>query len=250
MCGRFTLTASPRLVEEAFGLFAGLPGALPPRYNIAPTQTVLALRQVDADVPPAYCTLRWGLVPSWAEEISIGNRLLNARAEGIAEKPSFRSAFKRRRCLILADGFYEWQAPAPSAPKKTPKQPFHMHRPDRRPFAFAALWEQWLKGERPLETCTIITTSANDMMRPLHDRMPVILEPPDFERWLNPAPQDPAGLLELLRPCANELLTADKVSTVVNNARNETPACLNGPNEVLAERDLVGQKKDECRNSQ
>jgi putative SOS response-associated peptidase YedK len=225
MCGRFTLTASPRLVEEAFGLFAGLPADLAPRYNIAPTQGVIALRQTEAANPPAYCVLRWGLVPNWADDLSIGNRLINARAEGIADKPAFRAAFKRRRCLIAADGFYEWHA-HPGAKAKTPKQPFHIHRPERRPLAFAGLWEQWNKGETPVESCTIITTTANDVMKPLHDRMPVILDPRDFELWLNPTPQDPTRLLELLRSCPEDWLVTDRVSTVVNNPRNETAACL------------------------
>lgn len=224
MCGRFTLTASPRLLEEAFGLFEGLPTDLTPRYNIAPTQSILALRQTEPEAKLTYCQLRWGLVPSWADDVSIGNRLLNARSDGIAAKPSFRAAFKRRRCLILADGFYEWHAVA-GAKAKTPKQPYHIHRPELRPFAFAGLWEHWSKGEQPLETCTIITTAANGLMQPLHDRMPVILDSRDFERWLNPAPQDPAVLQELLRPCPDEWLVADKVSTVVNNARHEGPEC-------------------------
>lgn len=219
MCGRFTLTVSPQLIEEAFGLFDGLPEAIQPRYNIAPTQTVLALRRTEPAGTPTYCELRWGLVPSWADDLAIGNRMINARSEGIADKPSFRSAFKKRRCLVLADGFYEWQASAGGP--KTPKQPYHIHRPDRRPFAFAGLWESWSKGDQPVETCTIITTSANGQMAPLHDRMPVILDPSDYARWLDPSPQDPALLLELLRPCPDPFLVADKAPTSVNNPRNE-----------------------------
>jgi len=276
MCGRFTLRASPHLVEEAFGLFEGLPGNLPPRFNIAPTQFVLALRQSDAAAKPAYCSLRWGLIPSWAEDASIANRLINARAEGIADKPSFRAAFKRRRCLILADGFYEWQAAAQSSPsppgtpggegradggqspsreldlfatempltdascvaadqalakpkaKKgaAPKQPFHIHFAGHRPFAFAGLWEHWEKGDAPLDTCTIITTTANGAMKPLHDRMPVIVAPNDYARWLSPEPNDPALLLELLRPCPDEWLTREPISTRVNNPRHDGPECL------------------------
>jgi len=284
MCGRFTLRASPHLIEEVFGLFEGLPTELPPRFNIAPTQFVVALRQTDAAAKPAYCSLRWGLIPSWADDASIANRLINARAEGIADKPSFRAAFKRRRCLILADGFYEWQSAAKSAahsapsplrapggesrgegdqnpsreldlfatevtladassslgadqplakPKAKkgalPKQPFHMHFADHRPFAFAGLWEHWENGDAPLDTCTIITTTANAAMQPLHDRMPVILAPGDYARWLSSEPNDPALILELLRPCPDEWLTREPVSTSVNNPRREGPECLQKP---------------------
>jgi putative SOS response-associated peptidase YedK len=223
MCGRFTLTASPHLVQEAFGLFDGLSPDLPPRNNVAPTQLVLTLRQTDTAAKPTYCSMRWGLIPSWADDMSIGHRLINARAEGIAEKPAFRSAFKRRRCLILADGFYEWQTGPKPAKGKAPKQPFHIHFPDRRPFAFAGLWETWSKGETPLDTCTVITTPANDMMKPLHDRMPVILDPADYARWLAPAPQDPNVHLELLRACPDDWLTRETVPDVINNARYEGP---------------------------
>ncbi len=232
MCGRFTLAVSPQAVAEAIGLFDGLAPELPPRFNIAPTQFVLALRQTDPTAKPVYVPLRWGLIPSWAEDMKIAHRLINARAEGIAEKPSFRAAFKRRRCLIVIDGFYEWRTPAAAASattKKSPKQPFHIHRPDRRPFAFAGLWEHWAKGDAPLETCTIITTNANNVMKPLHDRMPVILDARDFARWLAPEPQDPALLLELLKPCPDEWLTCEPVSTVVNNPRHEGPECLQPP---------------------
>lgn len=228
MCGRFTLTVPASEIADALGRFAGLEPELKPRYNIAPTQSILALRQVAADQPPTYCQLRWGLVPFWADDLKIGSRLLNARSDGVADKPAFRAAFKRRRCLIAADGFYEWQArPANGAKgKKTAKQAFHIRRKDRRPFAFAGLWETWDKGESPVESCTIITTDANDVARPLHDRMPVILDAQDHARWLSPEPVDPALLLELLRPYPAEAMNAVPVSPVVNNARFDDPTCL------------------------
>jgi putative SOS response-associated peptidase YedK len=217
MCGRFTLTASAHDIEAAFGLYEGLDPATPPRYNIAPTQQVLALRATEAG--RRYGTLRWGLVPFWADDLKIGSRLLNARADGIATKPAFRDALKKRRCLILADGFYEWRTEG-----KT-KQPFHIRRIDRKPFAFAGLWERWSKGATPVESCTIVTTDANDFMKPLHERMPVILDPKDYDRWLGPS-QEPASVVELLRPAANGGFEMAAVSPKVNNARFEDPACL------------------------
>ena len=217
MCGRFTLTANAHEIEEAFGLFDGLDPALPPRYNIAPTQQILALRSTEAG--RRYVSLRWGLVPFWADDLKIGSRLLNARADGIATKPAFRDALKKRRCLILADGFYEWRTEGKA------KLPFHIRRIDRKPFAFAGLWERWSKGESPVESCTIVTTDANDFMKPLHDRMPAILDPKDYDRWLGPS-QEPASVVELLRPGANDGYEMTAVSPKVNNARFEDPACL------------------------
>jgi putative SOS response-associated peptidase YedK len=226
MCGRFTLTASPALIEEAFGLFDGLPTELTPRYNISPTQTVLALRQKPGELQPRYCELLWGLVPSWAKDTSIASRLINARSDGVADKPSFRTAFKKRRCLILADGFYEWKTLPPSGGQKKPsKQPYRIRLGNGKPFAFAGLWESWGDGDNRLESCTIITTDANAMMKPLHGRMPVILDPKDYAAWMRPEPQDPAILQEFLRPCPADWLTAAPVSKHVNNARNEGAEC-------------------------
>jgi putative SOS response-associated peptidase YedK len=217
MCGRFTLTANAHEIEEAFGLFEGLDPALPPRYNIAPTQQILALRSTEAG--RRYVSLRWGLVPFWADDVKIGGRLLNARADGIATKPAFREALKKRRCLILADGFYEWRTEG-----KT-KLPFHIRRIDRKPFAFAGLWERWSKGATPVESCTIVTTDANDFMKPLHDRMPAILDPKDYDRWLGPS-QEPASVAELLHSAPHDGFEMVAVSPKVNNARFEDPACL------------------------
>jgi putative SOS response-associated peptidase YedK len=217
MCGRFTLRTSANLVAETFGLFEGL-GELPPRYNIAPTQTVLAIRRTDAS--PAFCRLRWGLVPFWADDLKIGNRLLNARADSVADKPAFRAAFVRRRCLIPADGFYEWTAVGKR------KQPFHFQMRGGQPFAFAGLWERWGKDESAVESCTIITTDANGTVRPIHDRMPVILPARDHARWLDPAVADKSVLLEMLRPYPESEMTARAVSERVNSPKNEGPECL------------------------
>jgi putative SOS response-associated peptidase YedK len=164
--------------------------------------------------------LRWGLVPSWAKDKGIGARLLNARAETAATQPSFRSAFKKRRCLIPADGFFEW------AKVEGRKQPFYFTLQDGGPFAFAGLWEEW-KGEgEPLRSCAILTTEANDVVRPVHERMPVILAPDDYTKWLGPAARSQEELLPLLRPLPGEALVARPVSPFVNSARNEGPGCV------------------------
>jgi putative SOS response-associated peptidase YedK len=217
MCGRFTLSANAQRLHDFFPLFE-IPETVP-RYNIAPTQMVLAVKQ-DQDAKPKAAFLRWGLIPSWAKDKKIGASLINARADGVATKPSFRAAFKRRRCLILADGFYEWRKGS------TPKQPFHIRRSDGQPFAFAGLWEHWSGEEPAIESCTIITTDANDVVRPLHDRMPVILDSREYARWLDPASADPGVLQEMLRPYPPEQMTTVAVSPYVNNARNEGADCL------------------------
>jgi putative SOS response-associated peptidase YedK len=191
---------------------------LPLRYNVAPTQPVGVVRQRDHE--RSFRLVRWGLVPFWADDPKIGSRLINARADTIATKPAFRAAFKERRCLVVADGFYEWQT------VDGKKQPFLIHRADDHPFGFAGLWERWRSPEgAPLETCTIVTTDANDLMRPIHDRMPVILKPGDFERWLDPEADPGEALQALLRPYADGDLVATPVGTRVNNARNDGPEC-------------------------
>ncbi len=194
---------------------------LPQRFNIAPTQDVAAVRHSNEADQRELVMLRWGLIPSWAKDTKIGNQTINARAETVAEKPSFRSAFTKRRCLILTDGFYEWQKLAGGK-----KQPYFIHRRDDEPFAFAGLWESW-KGEgEVVQSCTIITTTPNELMKPLHDRMPVILTADDFPTWLDTEFKDKAALKELLRPCDPNLLEAFPVSVLVNNPRNESPKCL------------------------
>jgi len=221
MCGRFTLRAPASVVAEQFGVLDAEP--LRPRYNIAPTQPVAVVRRgpKSTDAPRQLVMLRWGLVPSWAKDPKIGNRLINARAETVAEKPAFRSALRRRRCLVAADGFYEWRQAGKA------RQPYFIHLVDDRPFAFAGLWELWEGPDHTvLETCALITTEANALMASIHDRMPVILSPDDYALWLDPAIQDPKELQPLLRPYPSEAMAAHPVSTHVNNPRNDDPRCV------------------------
>jgi putative SOS response-associated peptidase YedK len=164
--------------------------------------------------------LRWGLVPSWASDLSVGARMLNARAETVLEKPSFRAAFTRRRCLLPADGFYEWQTVAGK------KQPLHFRFRDGRLFAFAGLWERWHGPDGPVESCTVLTTEANDLVRPVHERMPVILDPLRYDGWLDPGNGDTALLRSWLTPYPADELIAVPANPRVNNARNEGPDCL------------------------
>ena len=187
MCGRFTLRAPASVIAEQFSLFE-VPW-LKPRFNIAPTQPVPVVRMTPQQAAPQrqFVFLHWGLVPSWAKDPTIGNRMINARAETVADKPAFRTALRRRRCLIVADGFYEWQ----TAGKR--RQPMFIHIRDDRPLAFAGLWESWEGADHSaLESCTILTTAANDLVRPIHDRMPVIVAPEDYADWLDPAVQSPS----------------------------------------------------------
>lgn len=221
MCGRFTQTQSGEAIAQAFSLVTP-PDPLP-RYNIAPTQPVSAIAQSD-DVRE-YRLFQWGLVPSWSKDPSIGSRMINARSETVAEKPSFRAPFKRRRCLILADGFYEWHRDGKQ------KQPFYIQveATQGKPglFGFAGLWEKWEGGDGSyLETCTILTTEPNEMMATIHHRMPVIIHPEDYDLWLDPSLQDGRHVQHLLRPYESEAMQLYPVSKTVNNPRNETPACI------------------------
>lgn len=222
MCGRFSLHQTGEVLAEAFNLEA-VP-LVAPRYNIAPTQTVSTLISTPQKPDPHFYPLRWGLIPSWAKEASIGQRLFNARAETVAQKPSFRAAFKRRRCLILADGFYEWQAPE----NGTAKQPYYLFLKHHQPFAFAGLWEHWISPRSGVEiqTCVILTTAANTFMESIHDRMPVILPPADYERWLDPENDDPQALQSLLRPYAADAMEGYPVSTLVNRPQHDAPDCI------------------------
>jgi putative SOS response-associated peptidase YedK len=217
MCGRYVSVASRADLAELFDA-EPVGEELRSRWNVAPTQTVYTVtsnREGDQRRLDAY---RWGLVPSWAKDPSIGSRLINARAETLAGKPSFRAALKQRRALIPADGFYEWQ----KREGRARKTPFYFHRPDDQPFAFAGLWEAWRDAEdRWLRSCTIITTDANEVMAPVHDRMPVVLDPTSWQEWLAPQPLDPGRLAELLAPPPDDLLTAHEVSTAVNNVRTD-----------------------------
>jgi putative SOS response-associated peptidase YedK len=217
MCGRFTLGTSADALREFFPLFDELDWQ--PRYNIAPSQMVAAVRRLPQADRPKFVRLRWGLVPSWADDPKIGNRLINARSETAADKPAFRAAFRQRRCLILADGFYEWQKAAGQ------KQPYFIHMTDGKPFAFAGLWEQWNKGNA-FESCTILTTDANELLRPLHNRMPVILDRAAWEQWLDPAEQQPARLQAVLQPFPSEAMTAYPVGKQVNSPRFDSKECV------------------------
>ncbi len=224
MCGRFALMTSTEQLAAQFGVSQTAVETLPPsvpRYNIAPTQPVVAIR-LGEDGQRELTFFHWGLVPSWSKDVKIGSRMINARSETVTEKPSFRTAFKRRRCLIPADGFYEWQKQANG------KQPMFIRpaKGEERPFALAGLWEQWHDTEGgALQSCTILTTTPNELMADIHNRMPVIIEPEDFDLWLDPEPEPEQGL-HLLRPYPAEKMTAYPVSTVVNNPRNETPECI------------------------
>jgi putative SOS response-associated peptidase YedK len=219
MCGRFVSATPPDQVAAYFGTEA--PEALlDPSYNVAPTRDVYAVlsdgstRHLDA--------FHWGLIPLWAKDAKIGSKMINARAETLAEKAAYKSAFKRRRCLIPADGFYEWRKDPDAAPKAK-KQPFFIHRPDGKPYAFAGLWEVWrgpAKDQEPLRSCTIITTTPNEPMAAVHDRMPVILPESAWDTWLDRDVDDLELLGKLLVPAAPELTVMHPVSTAVNNVRN------------------------------
>ena len=193
---------------------------LQPRFNIAPTQRVAIVRS-SRNAPREWASVSWGLIPSWAKDAKIGSRLINARAETAADKPSFRSAFKHRRCLIPADGFYEWL--------KTPfgKVPHHVRFSDRRPFAFAGLWERWSPPDgEAVETCTILTTAPNEVLAPLHDRMPVIVSPARYADWLTAGALGPDTAEALLLPHPGDGMEAVAVGTVVNSPKNDGPQCL------------------------
>lgn len=222
MCGRFTLSnPDPLAIAEAFGVH-GVPD-LPPRYNIAPTQAVATVVRDTERNANCLVLMRWGLIPSWAKDPTISARLINARAETVREKPSFRAALRRRRCLIVADGFFEWQT-LPDGPK----QPLFITLKNGDLFAFAGLWERWTEPESGamLTTCTIITTLANELIAPLHNRMPVILPRADYDAWLDPSQSDPAQLMPLLRPYPAEDMTYYPVSRLVNDVRNDSPQVI------------------------
>lgn len=215
MCGRFTLHTNLSLLAKQLGL--PFTPEYVPRYNIAPTNDVLTV--LAGEQGRTARMMRWGLIPFWADDPKIGSKMINARAETLAEKPAFRAALKARRCLVVADGYYEWL----KAGKR--RIPHYIHRADRQPFCFAGLWERWGR-ENPLESCTIITTEANSLTRPLHERMPVILDPVDCESWLNPQ-SSPAELVDLLEPFPSDELSFEQVNEFVNKVGNEGPECLN-----------------------
>ena len=271
MCGRFTLRTAASAIAEQFALL-GVP-EFAARFNVAPSQPVPVIRmrseapQGDggraadianrrknhtgrsSSVPLAVSRelvwLRWGLVPSWAKDPAIGNRLINARAESAAEKPAFRAAMRRRRCLVVADGFYEWQQSGGRAGTKgdspifagakigtvpragRAKQPHFIRLHGDRPFAFAGLWEAWEGADHAtLETCAILTTAANELVRPIHDRMPVILAASSYSAWLDPAIEDPRQLMPLLVPYPSHEMEAQPVGDFVNSPAHDSPRCV------------------------
>jgi putative SOS response-associated peptidase YedK len=217
MCGRFTQKAKPRELAERFEV-PEVP-LFEPRYNIAPTQAVPVVRATPEGRELAL--LRWGLIPSWADDPAVGSRMINARAETVAVKPAYRSAFRKRWCLIPASGFYEWA----SEPGRK-KQPIYFRMKDEAPFAFAGLWEVWSKGPEPVESCTLITTTPNELVAPVHDRMPAIVEPQDYGWWLDPRADDPAALAALLGPYPAAEMVAYPVGRLVNDPRHDGPDCI------------------------
>jgi putative SOS response-associated peptidase YedK len=218
MCGRYTLRKPATEIAEEFDL-PEVP-VLMPRFNVAPTQNVAVVRLEPDQRVRGLDTLRWGLIPSWADDPSIGNRMINARAETVAEKPAFRHALKAKRCLVVADGFFEWQK------IDGRKQPFYIKMRDDHPFAFAGLWERWTRGDEPIESCTIITTGANELMQPIHDRMPVVIPKSAYDIWLDPTIKDPERLQPLLAPYPSDEMVAYTVSTLVNSPKNDVEACV------------------------
>ncbi len=219
MCGRYAQFTPPEAIAEFFG--ATLDSAdLGPHYNAAPMQWLPVIRQRPSG-ERVMKTLRWGLLPSWAQDETIASRLINARAETLAEKPSFRSALRKRRCIVPANGFYEW------AKQPDGKQPYYIHGSDGSVLAFAGLWERWTRpeDEEMIDSFTIVTTAANGRVQPLHDRMPVILAPEAVARWLDPA-SNPGALGDLLGPCPDEWLALHPVTRAVGNVRNAGPELI------------------------
>ena len=219
MCGRYTLSTPTDLLSDLYELETAVEAE--PRFNIAPTQETPVVRVDPQTGRRRLDSLRWGLIPFWAKDPGIGNRMINARSETVAEKPAYRVSFRKRRCLVMADGFYEWKATG------GPKQPFFFHRQDGHPFAMAGLWDRWEKGQDgPVETFTILTTGPNETVEPIHKRMPVILDPSHFDRWLDPAFEDIDFLTSILVPAPPATLETYPVSTYVNSPANEGPVCV------------------------
>ena len=224
MCGRFTLFEPDTILSKEFG--APIQFDLKPRYNVAPSQRVAAVRSRPDSGKREFALLRWGLIPSWAKDASIGNKMINARAETVAEKPSFRNAFRHRRCLVPMNGFFEWQK------RGIHKQPYFIALGDKRVMAVAGLWERWEGQEGSLiESCTLLTTEANDLIAPMHDRMPVIVAPENYELWLDAPGEDLAALQPLLTPYPPWEMFARPVSLRVNNPSADDERLLDLPTE-------------------
>jgi len=221
MCGRFVQALDARDYAGYFGATVSIDESLAPSYNVAPTKTVYAVAGHQGK--RLLGTFRWGLVPFWAKDPGIGSRHINARAETAADRPAFRDSFRHRRCIVPADGFFEWQQRETGG-----KVPYYLHSPDGSPLALAGLWASWKppeSGER-LATCTILTTTPNDLVRPIHDRMPVLLSPEHWERWLDREFEEVGALQAMLAGAPGDALVAYPVSTLVNNVRNDYPECI------------------------
>lgn len=225
MCGRYTLKSHRRKIQERIGV-DDLP-ELEPRYNLGPTQDGLVVRPGDAPATRTAAMLRWGLIPAWTKDRASMPLLINARAETVAAKGAFRDSFKRRRCLVVADGFYEWSR------RGVHKRPYYFTVDHGEPFAMAGLWDSWHPPGAPvgqsLETFAIVTTSANEILEPHHDRMPVILEPNLYDDWLNPMLTDTGALERVLVPFPAMRMLARAVSARVNNIKFDDAACLEPP---------------------
>ncbi len=224
MCGRFTLASDTERISDAFSNMQ-IQMDLSPRYNIAPSQDVAVIANTKENEGGKNVEFfQWGLIPSWAKDAKIGNRMINARSETLSEKPSFRTAYKRRRCLILADGWYEWQ----EIPGEKTKQPVYIRLKSKDPFAFAGLWEEWKANwmEKPLRSCTIITCAANQFLEEIHHRMPVILPKDAYSQWLDPDEQSSEKLQPLLKPYTSDDMDAYPVSRFVNRPANDSPECI------------------------
>jgi putative SOS response-associated peptidase YedK len=217
MCGRFVRKINLRDALDIFKAVS-VEAELGPAFNISPRQPVAVIVE---DGKRKIVSLQWGLIPHWAKDEKIANKLINARAETIAEKPSFRNSFKKFRCLIIADGFYEWQGAG------LKKRPFFIFMKDGKPFGMAGLYDRWIDPHgKTVVTCTIVTTDANEFMKPIHHRMPVIIAPADYDQWLNPSFNDIVKLGRLLKPCNPELLAAYEVSVAVNSSQNNSEECI------------------------
>ena len=221
MCGRFVQNSPLQIIQQIFNTGKVLFEVIP-NYNVAPTQKILAI--INRDNENKLEKLHWGLVPFWANDISMGSRMINARAETVSQKPSFRNAFRKRRCLIPANGFYEWKG------EKGHKQPYYITVPSDKPFAFAGLWETWTDKENDEESvyksCTIITTTASESLSSIHHRMPAVLDPEFHEKWLNEKIQDPKNLEIILRDGLIHDMIYYPVSKLVNSVKNNDPNCI------------------------
>lgn len=224
MCGRYTLTASEKELNEEFHAIVG-PDIRRARFNIAPTQSVPVVRIIDGQ--RRIDNLRWGLVPFWAKDIKIGSNMINARSEDAAGKPAFRSPLRKKRCLVPATGFYEWKAIPGEGSAKPKKQPYYIRRRDERVFGLAGIWEQWNAPDGSLvESYSILTTSPNELLRSLHDRMPVIVRPSDYALWLDPEMQDADRLKPLFDPFPADEFLMVKVAAKVNSPAQDSPDCI------------------------